>query len=105
LWSVIFVSFESFGGFRCLSVARLSSKAGGCARRFEAEIRDRAEIHRSDRDTAIGRRSIAHGLANPRSPRFDQRRCESLDQAAATGARVLQREALALIEVERGRRR
>jgi hypothetical protein len=45
---VIFLSFETFGSFRCRTVARLSSKAGAVCTPFEEEIQDRAEIHRSE---------------------------------------------------------
>jgi hypothetical protein len=46
-----FLSFESFASYRCLSVAPLVERRRLCAP-FEVEIRDRAENHRSDRDTA-----------------------------------------------------
>ena len=50
------------------SVARLSSKLAA-AHRFEAEIRDQAEIHRSDRDTAT-RRSRGHRFERARYSKY-----------------------------------
>src|SRR4029453_7491717 len=69
LWSVIFISLV-IPWLPVPSVARLSSKAGGCAHGFEAEIRDTAEIHRSDRDTATGGAGVAHKSLLPKIARI-----------------------------------